>query len=1757
MTNKHLFLLLLAAFFAPLAMNAQSTLTVHDGTETSERVPIFSWHANVDQQSQLIYPASELADMSGKVLTQMVFYWQQGQYGDDYSVGTWTISLGETTATAFNGGFDTTTPLTEVFTGVLDEAGGLFNTTDHTLTIAFDEEYAYQGGNLLVQFAHTGTGEDMDYRFIGQSMDEATSYLCCIENGNAYIDEPNNFLPKVTFTYQEPSACPKPTNLAVSYTEGDPTATVTWTSEATNFNIDVNGTITAVMGNTYTFAVSLLTTYTIKVQADCGNELSFWTKAISFFSGCGIIPIPYSYGFEDASDIDCWTIITTGYNGEYTGIYEDEDDEDYAHTGSHSFRFYYTTEPGQYLISPELGGIGNGLRVKFWYREEDEYYTETFQVGYSTTDNDPDSFTWGDEITATTSYQQFKANYPADTKYVAVKHTSDDQWNLYFDDFLFEESPSCIEPTGVQVADVTTNSATISWTAGGSETAWDIYVTADATIVPDDNTTPTVANANNNSYSLSNLSAGTIYYVYVRAICSGTEVSDWSLPATFATICNPIALPWSENFNNFAGPGMPVCWNSIFEGSDFCGIQQFSENNSSLMIFIDPSSGPNSSATAVLPEIDENYPLNGYQISFDAGKLYSYTHEKLDIGIMTDPADPTTFTLVEEVDIIDIVFNGGFGTYTVYFNNYTGNGHYIAIRGNNINSEGFNVLIDNIVVSEAPSCISPTGLAADATFDSADLSWTDNNSEASWTLYWKERGAEAYTEVPDVTDNPYTLSNLSAATAYEFYVVANCSETDHSDPSAVYSFSTDCNAFTLPWSEDFNNLAAGQGVPACWNTIIEGSMNNCSINPFYDEVNNVLEISINQPYGSAKAAVVLPEIDAPLSQCQISFDASYRSDNESTTEKHLVIFVLSDPNDLETGDVFTSVTINDHYPNFGRYTVPFGNYTGDGQYIALVCLGGSSFGESDPYVVSIDNIVVSEASSSTDCDPITLPWGEDFNDLVGEDLPACWDNIIDGSTSCSIAPFSGDDNNGLVISINGSSLQNSVTVVLPEVDASYPLNQCQISFDAGYINENTTGEQLIIVIMSDPNDLQTAEMIGFVAITDAYPNIGRHTVRFNDYDGNGQYIALGCLGGGPFGGSDSYAVFIDNIEVTELPSCLPPANLAASNITGSSAQLAWTVNGEETAWDIFVTTDASVQPDDSTTPTVAATADNPYSLTGLDPLTTYYVYVRVLCGDDGNTEWSNRATFTTKCATTTVDADHPYTQDFNDETFPPECWELGGDPFSNWYQTVQGYAYTEYNPTYLYMPFLHIDANNAVLTFKTKERDIEYYTGGSENDGGLSIVKVSTNGGGTWTQLWCPTYDELTTDFRTVTLSLYDYVGQDILIAFEHQGHHGWTIDDVEVKAEPLATFHKTIAAWGEGDGWYLIASPLANEVNPTNVTNMTANQFDLYRFNQSADDEWENYKNHGFMLQPGQGYLYANSQDVELVFTGIPYNEDGVIDLVYDDQLTDGDAMKGLNLVGNPFNERAYVDRDFYVMNDGREIIAATQAERNYVEPMEGIFVYSQNPNDLTVTFSTIAPDGAKGALVMNVGQGNVIDRAIIRFGGNNMPKFQLFKNSTKLAIAQNDSEYAVVSAGNEGEMPVNFKAEKNGTYSLRFTSEEVSFSYLHLIDNMTGNDIDLLQTPSYSFNARTTDYESRFKLVFAAGSSTGSDTFAFYSDGNLVINNEGNATLQVIDVNGRILSSEEINGSVSKAIHQPAGVYMLRLINGEDVKVQKIVID
>ena len=380
----------------------------------------------------------------------------------------------------------------------------------------------------------------------------------------------------------------------------------------------------------------------------------------------------------------------------------------------------------------------------------------------------------------------------------------------------------------------------------------------------------------------------------------------------------------------------------------------------------------------------------------------------------------------------------------------------------------------------------------------------------------------------------------------------------------------------------------------------------------------------------------------------------------------------------------------------------------------------------------------------------------------------------------------------------------------------------------------------------------------------------------------------------------------------------------------------------------------------------------------------------------------------------------------------------------------------------------------------------------------------------------------------------------------------------------------KDIAAYeGESDRWYLISSPVG-EVDPDDVTNMLSDDYDLYYFDQGAGDgkEWINRKIdstgaiYDFDLELGKGYLYANNgggenDTVTITFPGEAYTEAVTVNLVK----VDGVVWSGWNLIGNPFNEEVSMDmRLFYVMNgDGTDVAVAN---RDYLEPMEGAFVIAEYDGE--ELFLSIDPNsgggsgGGLGKLVLNLGHGrSVIDRAIVRFGGNStLPKFQLNPNHTKVYIPQEGKDYAVVSADEMGEMPVNFKAEKSGAYTMSFDSQEVSFAYLHLIDNLTGADVDLLQTPNYTFDARTTDYASRFKLVFATSDSD-DENFAFFNNGNLIINNDGEATLQVVDVMGRILSSETVSGSCSKHINAAKGVYMIRLINGSDVKVQKIVVE
>jgi len=221
---------------------------------------------------------------------------------------------------------------------------------------------------------------------------------------------------------------------------------------------------------------------------------------------------------------------------------------------------------------------------------------------------------------------------------------------------------------------------------------------------------------------------------------------------------------------------------------------------------------------------------------------------------------------------------------------------------------------------------------------------------------------------------------------------------------------------------------------------------------------------------------------------------------------------------------------------------------------------------------------------------------------------------------------------------------------------------------------------------------------------------------------------------------------------------------------------------------------------------------------------------------------------------------------------------------------------------------------------------------------------------------------------------------------------------------------------------------------------------------------------------------------------------------------------------------------------------------------------------NHESVTFTKVTPEAQasqpnSGSLQIALMQANIrsndkIDNAIVSFTeGVHLEKFY-FGNKAKLYIPKDGKDYAIAYAQDRaGEMPLCFKATENSEYTISVNPEGAEMSYLHLIDNMTGADVDLLQTPTYVFQAKTTDYPSRFRLVFSTNLDP-LDNFAFITNGQLVVTGEG--TLQVYDALGRQLFYKELstlNSQLSTSIFSP-GVYLLQLVGYDTIKTQKIII-
>ena len=381
------------------------------------------------------------------------------------------------------------------------------------------------------------------------------------------------------------------------------------------------------------------------------------------------------------------------------------------------------------------------------------------------------------------------------------------------------------------------------------------------------------------------------------------------------------------------------------------------------------------------------------------------------------------------------------------------------------------------------------------------------------------------------------------------------------------------------------------------------------------------------------------------------------------------------------------------------------------------------------------------------------------------------------------------------------------------------------------------------------------------------------------------------------------------------------------------------------------------------------------------------------------------------------------------------------------------------------------------------------------------------------------------------------------------------------------ATLKKAVTAYSGDGGWYTISVPFGS-FDPQNTT-MVGNDFDLYAYDEDGNSdgkEWINYKAGSFNLASGEGYLYAHNPGTTLRMAGT-LNSGNYTQTVNLGYANSNAAIKGFNLLGNPtaheiiFSKTASVSDGYYYLNNNENWVYST----SNVVPVGRGFLVKANATNQSVTLNpqTRRGESLEEGQYLSVSVGE--SKAYVKLNdGVSMPLMSLRGQHSNLYLISERKPYAMLVRSEADAVDLCFEPRSNGIQTLTVDTEGLNLDYLHLVDHKTGADIDLLSTPNYTFEANVNDYAWRFRLVFSNCEDAVGDNeaFAYVDNGEIIITGletQSIASLQVVDMMGRVVVSGNVSGDVSGNVStrgMTPGVYVLRLITGDAIRVQKIVV-
>ena len=605
---------------------------------------------------------------------------------------------------------------------------------------------------------------------------------------------------------------------------------------------------------TYLLLVAFLTLWAYNGSAQCAQVTSF----------------PFAQSFDTVAIPSCWsTSAAAGYSYLWATTTSDATNGASGPQSGSGFAFldvYDADIPyNPYtLTSPNFVLPAAPQQLSYYYFLGIDGYNGTDPIGGSdpyplavqiSTDS---GVTWTDIYDHSTSNSSFAssnatsnwhqnaislaayANQTVQIRFLSTSNYGGGITNQGIDQFVINTLPTCFPPTGLTVSNITSTSASFSWTAPASGTpvgyGWEVVASGAGS-----GATPVASNIVVGVTTASSgavLTPNTTYDLYVKTGCSAVNLADTSTfagPLIFTTPCTPItALPYLQSFDVVGS--LPTCWSaSSLSGGTI-------EWNTTAADGTHGVAGPYAgTGFAALDVYDAYSTYNPYVLVSPPFTLpaatqqltyyyylgtggYHTTPIPLAIQITTDGG--TTWTDLYDYTTANTTLatsnaTSNWALTTIYLSAYANQTVQFRFASNSNYGNGFtNQAIDEFQISPAPACLPATALVSSAvTSSGATVSWTaSTSSPANGYIYEVvasgagSGGAQVLVGTTAAGVTTATLTGLSANTAYDVYVKSACSSTDSSGWAGPLSLTTLCSNSTLPLVQGFNSTT----IPTCW-----------------------------------------------------------------------------------------------------------------------------------------------------------------------------------------------------------------------------------------------------------------------------------------------------------------------------------------------------------------------------------------------------------------------------------------------------------------------------------------------------------------------------------------------------------------------------------------------------------------------------------------------------------------------------------------------------------------------------------------------------------------------------------------------------------------------------------------------------------------------------------------------------------------------------------------------------------------------------